>query len=146
MAGARSHGSRRGADRAGGGPGPAYLLSAGDSAHLLTQPDPAQLEHAMPSERSAGWRALNTSILAEFLLPKVWGMRDDEQAVRIVHHDPKTAVRLAQESGGTAVLMNPLAVDDVLLVAAHGERVPRKSTSFGPKPRTGLVLRTFTLD
>ena len=27
--------------------------------------------------------------------------------------------------------------------AAHGERVPRKSTSFGPKPRTGLVLRTF---
>jgi hypothetical protein len=21
--------------------------------------------------------------------------------------------------------------------------VPRKSTSFGPKPRTGLVLRTF---
>ncbi|AWS42383.1 DUF1015 domain-containing protein [Streptosporangium sp. 'caverna'] len=127
-------------------PGPAYLLSAGDSAHLLTQPDPAQLEHAMPSERSAGWRALNTSILAEFLLPKVWGMRDDEQAVRIVHHDPKTAVRLAQESGGTAVLMNPLAVDDVLLVAAHGERVPRKSTSFGPKPRTGLVLRTFTFD
>jgi uncharacterized protein (DUF1015 family) len=24
-----------------------------------------------------------------------------------------------------------------------GERVPRKSTSFGPKPRTGLVIRTF---
>jgi hypothetical protein len=28
-------------------------------------------------------------------------------------------------------------------IAAHGERVPRKSTSFGPKPRTGLVLRVF---
>ncbi|MER6829745.1 DUF1015 domain-containing protein [Streptosporangium sp. NPDC000563] len=124
--------------------GPAYLLSAGGSAHLLTDPDPDQLEHAMPSEHSAGWRALNTSILAEFLLPKVWGMRDDEQSVRVVHHDPEAAVRLARTSGGTAVLLRPLAVDEVLAVAAQGERVPRKSTSFGPKPRTGLVLRTLT--
>ena len=35
----------------------------------------------------------------------------------------------------------PLAA--VMDIAAHGEQVPRKSTSFGPKPRTGLVLRTF---
>nr|WP_230884540.1 DUF1015 domain-containing protein [Planomonospora sp. ID82291] len=124
--------------------GPAFLLSDGDSAHLLTDPDPCQLEHAMPADRSARWRALNTSVLAEFLLPKVWGMRDDEQRVRIVHHDPEAAVRLARECGGTAVLLNPLKVDDVLAVAAQGERVPRKSTSFGPKPRTGLILRLLT--
>ncbi|MER5644269.1 DUF1015 family protein [Streptosporangium sp. NPDC002524] len=124
--------------------GPAYLLSSGGLTHLLSDPDPDQLEHAMPSERSTRWRALNTSVLAEFLLPKVWGMRDDELSVRIVHHDPEAAVRLAQTSGGTAVLLRPLAVDDVLAVAAQGERVPRKSTSFGPKPRTGLVLRLLT--
>ncbi|MFF3439441.1 DUF1015 family protein [Streptosporangium sp. NPDC002721] len=124
--------------------GPAYLLSSGGLTHLLSDPDPDQLEYAMPSEHSARWRALNTSILAEFLLPKVWGMRDDEQSVRIVHHDPEAAVRLARASGGTAVLLRPLAVDEVLAVAAQGERVPRKSTSFGPKPRTGLVLRLLT--
>ncbi|WP_436759935.1 DUF1015 family protein [Streptosporangium sp. V21-05] len=124
--------------------GPAYLLSSGGLTHLLSDPDLDQLEHAMPSERSARWRALNTSVLAEFLLPKVWGMRDDELSVRIVHHDPEAAVRLARASGGTAVLLRPLAVDDVLAVAAQGERVPRKSTSFGPKPRTGLVLRLLT--
>lgn len=126
--------------------GPAYLLSAGGPAYLLIDPDPDQLDQAMPVHRSARWRALNTSVLAEFLLPKVWGMNDDEQSVRIVHHDPETAVRLARESGGTAVLLNPLTVDDVLAVAAQQERVPRKSTSFGPKPRTGLVLRTFAFD
>ncbi|WP_271218467.1 DUF1015 family protein [Streptosporangium carneum] len=125
--------------------GPAFLLSAGGAAHLLTDPDPEQLEHAMPTDRSSRWRSLNTAVLAEFLLPRIWGMRDDEQSVRIVHHDPAAAVRLARASGGTAVLLNPLAVDDVLTVAAQGERVPRKSTSFGPKPRTGLVLRTLTL-
>jgi len=41
------------------------------------------------------------------------------------------------------VLCPPLATADVYAVAAHGERVPRKSTSFAPKPRSGLVLRSF---
>ncbi|MEU7897867.1 DUF1015 domain-containing protein [Nonomuraea sp. NPDC049152] len=123
---------------------PAFLL-AGDSgtSHLLTDPDPLQLAHAMPTDRSDRWNSLNTSVLTEFVLPKVWGMQDDEQAVRIVHHDAHAAVRQAALSGGTAVILMPLAVDAVLAVAAEGERVPRKSTSFGPKPRTGLVLRTF---
>ena len=65
--------------------------------------------------------------------------------VQIVHHDPLAAIRLAGDSG-TAVLLNPLAAEDVLEIAALGERVPRKSTSFSPKPRTGLVLRTFATD
>ncbi|MEU9836148.1 DUF1015 domain-containing protein [Streptosporangium sp. NPDC048047] len=125
---------------------PAYLLSAGGTAHLLTDPNRERLERAMPADRSARWRALNTSILAEFLLPEIWGMPDEERSVRVVHHDAEAAVRLARDSGGTAVLMNPLEVDDVLAVASHRERVPRKSTSFGPKPRTGLVLRMFDLD
>jgi uncharacterized protein (DUF1015 family) len=37
--------------------------------------------------------------------------------------------------------MRPVTVGDVRTLAARGERMPRKSTSFGPKPRTGLVLR-----
>ncbi|MBB5784016.1 uncharacterized protein (DUF1015 family) [Nonomuraea jabiensis] len=125
---------------------PAFLLAGEGGTHLLTNPDPVQLARAMPPDHSDRWNSLNTSILTEFVLPKVWGMRDDEQAVRIVHHDTDAAVRLAIRTGGTAVLLKPLAVDDVLAVAAGGERVPRKSTSFGPKPRTGLVLRTFAID
>ena len=39
------------------------------------------------------------------------------------------------------MLLRPVDVSDVLALAAEGERMPRKSTSFGPKPRTGLVLR-----
>ncbi|MGW4966466.1 DUF1015 family protein [Nonomuraea sp. NPDC004186] len=125
---------------------PAFLLGGEGGTHLLTNPDPVQLARAMPPDHSERWNSLNTSVLTEFVLPKVWGMRDDEQAVRIVHHDTDAAVRLAIRTGGTAVLLKPLAVDDVLAVAAGGERVPRKSTSFGPKPRTGLVLRTFAID
>ncbi|MCK2216632.1 DUF1015 family protein [Actinomadura sp. ATCC 31491] len=127
-------------------PDPAFLLADETSAYLLTDPDPVQLARAMPADHSDRWNSLNTSILSEFILPKVWGMRDDEQAVRIVHHDVQAAVELATATGGTAVILKPLATEDVLAVAAGGERVPRKSTSFGPKPRTGLVLRTFAIN
>ncbi|WP_262379297.1 DUF1015 domain-containing protein [Nonomuraea sp. PA05] len=122
---------------------PAFLLAGEDGSHLLTDPDPVQFARAMPPDRSDRWNSLNTSVLSEFVLPVVWGMRDNDQTVRIVHHDTDAAVQLAIRTGGTAVLLKPLAIDDVLAVAAGGERVPRKSTSFGPKPRTGLVLRTF---
>ncbi|MEO3885020.1 DUF1015 domain-containing protein [Nonomuraea sp. B5E05] len=125
---------------------PAFLLAGESGAHLLTDPDPVQLAHAMPPDRSGRWNSLNTSVLSEFVMPKVWGMRDDERTVRIVHHDAWAAVRLAARSGGTAVILRPLKAEEVLAVAAGGERVPRKSTSFGPKPRTGLVLRTFAID
>ncbi len=126
--------------------GPAFVLAGDGPSHLLTNPDPMQVEHAMPADRSARWRAMDTSILSEFLLPKVWGISDDERQVLVVHHDPYAAVRLARQLSGTAVLLNPLATEDALAVAALGERVPRKSTSFSPKPRTGLVMRVFATD
>jgi hypothetical protein len=126
--------------------GPAFVLAGDGPSHLLTDPDPLQLNHAMPAGRSARWRSLDTSVLTAFLLPKVWGIEDSEQSVLVVHHDPLAAVRLARRHSGTAVLLNPLSIEDVLAVAAQGERVPRKSTSFGPKPRTGLVLRTFAAE
>jgi len=59
--------------------------------------------------------------------------------------DPVAAIRAAGEvPGTTAVLCTPMSAADVYEVAAQKRIVPRKSTSFGPKPRTGLVLRTFT--
>jgi uncharacterized protein (DUF1015 family) len=126
--------------------GSAFVLAGDGHAHLLTNPDPMQVEHAMPPGRSRRWKSLSTAVLSEFLLPRVWGMEDDERTVLVVHHDPLAAVRLARQHGGTAVLLRPLPAEDILAVASAGERVPRKSTSFGPKPRTGLVIRPFTPD
>jgi hypothetical protein len=39
------------------------------------------------------------------------------------------------------VLSKPITFGVVRDLASRGECVPRKSTSFTPKPRTGLVLR-----
>jgi uncharacterized protein (DUF1015 family) len=122
--------------------GPAFLVAGGDEVRLLTDPDPVQVDAAMPG-RSPSWRALAASVLQELLIARIWGMSDGEPDVRIVHNDAAAAVAEADRTGGTAVICSPMSTWDVYAVAARGERVPRKSTSFGPKPRTGLVIRTF---
>jgi uncharacterized protein (DUF1015 family) len=123
--------------------GMAFVVAGGGEAHLLTDPDPLAAEAAMPAGRSARWRRLSASVLQELLLARLWGIRDAEGTVQ-VHHDAALALRaVARPSGGVAVICPPLSATDVREVAAHGERVPRKSTSFAPKPRTGLVMRSF---
>ena len=127
---------------AAGRDGPAFLLAGEPGFRLLTGPDPAQLAAAMPAEASPRWRALDASVLQELLLARLWSIKDNERDV-LISHDAGEAVRMAREGGGTAVICNPMPLTAVMEVAGHGECVPRKSTSFGPKPRTGLVLRTF---
>jgi uncharacterized protein (DUF1015 family) len=144
---------------AAGQEGPAFLLAGGPVFRLLTHPDPVQLAASMPAGASAPWQTLDASVMQQLLLGHVWGVTDSERDV-LIDHDAADAVLAvsgdttatdvaerpagaAPASGGTAVISNPASFEVVAQIAAHGERVPRKSTSFGPKPRTGLVLRTF---
>jgi uncharacterized protein (DUF1015 family) len=128
---------------AAGREGTAFLL-AGDSGYrLLSQADPVQVAASMPAGRSAPWQSLDASVLQQLLLGRLWGIADSESDV-LIYHDAAEAVRaVSAGTGGTAVISNPISFEAVIQIAADGERVPRKSTSFGPKPRTGLVLRTF---
>ncbi len=125
------------------GTGPAFVLAGNGSAYLLSHPDPDQAAAAMPAGQSQQWRALPAAVLQELLISRIWGLTDDDRTVKVVHHDAAAAVRTAEASSGTAVLCSPMSPAQVYGVAARGEKVPRKSTSFAPKPRTGLVLRMF---
>jgi uncharacterized protein (DUF1015 family) len=144
---------------AAGREGPAFLLAGGPVFRLLSHPDPVQLAASMPAGTSAPWQKLSASVMQQLLLGRVWGVADSEHDV-LIDHDAADAVLAvsgdatatdiaergagaAPAAGGTAVICNPASFEAVIGIAAEGERVPRKSTSFGPKPRTGLVLRTF---
>ncbi len=128
-------------DFGGDAPGrPRLLLSDGERHVVLSEPDAALLAASMPSQVSDEWRRLAASLLCEFVLPKLIGVPDTDPRVAY-HHSRDDAIRRAQETGGVALLLPSAALSDVLTLAARGERMPRKSTSFGPKPRTGLLMR-----
>jgi uncharacterized protein (DUF1015 family) len=132
---------------AAGREGTAFLLAGGSAAApgfwLLSQPDPVQVAASMPAGASAPWRCLDASVMQQLLMGRLWGIADSERDV-LINHDAADAVRAATSAEATAVICNPPSFESVIQIAAQGERVPRKSTSFGPKPRTGLVLRTFS--
>lgn len=125
-----------------GAHGPAFLLVSGDGGtlRLLTDPDAGRLAAALPTERSAAWKRLDVTVLHHYLVADLWSLVDDVDTVRY-EHDVRDAVKAAAATAGTAVLLNSTPITAVTDVAAGGERMPRKSTLFTPKPRTGLVLR-----
>jgi uncharacterized protein (DUF1015 family) len=125
-----------------GAHGPAFLLASGDGGelYLVSEPDPAQLAAAVPAGRSAAWAALDVSILHAFVVAVLWRLPDDVEHLGF-DHDVEGALAAARRSQGTAILLNPTPVEAVATVAGAGERMPRKSTLFTPKPASGLVLR-----
>lgn len=122
--------------------GPAFVLSDGRRWVLLTDPDQAALDAAVPADRSPAWRGLDVTVAHRLLVDRLWRLHDHEDVVGF-RHDVPAALAAAREAGGTALLLNPTPVEAVVQVAAAGDRMPRKSTLFTPKPRTGLLIRAY---
>jgi hypothetical protein len=78
------------------------------------------------------------SLLHEVLLP-AWGVPADEITF---HHALGDAIALAGPARAAVELVAP-RMDQVLRSAARGAVLPQKATSFGPKPRVGLLFRTL---
>ncbi|MGY1696652.1 DUF1015 domain-containing protein [Geodermatophilus sp. SYSU D00814] len=115
------------------------LLTDGRQLLSLSDPTP-EVRATVPAEAPPSWRSLDVVLATTGLLGGLWGRPDDPGSV-LVAHDVAEAVRLAGARAGVAVLLRPPSPADVAAVARAGARMPRKSTLFVPKPRTGLVLR-----
>ncbi|WP_404868561.1 DUF1015 family protein [Kitasatospora griseola] len=123
----------------------AFVLTAGDDRYLLlTGPDEATLEATVRTDRPEEWRRLDATVLHATLLDRTWHVPDSPEHIGYLH-SAEAAVREAARTGGTAVLLHPVEERVVRRLAEQGVTMPRKSTSFGPKPATGLVLRSLEL-
>ncbi|MFD7533273.1 DUF1015 family protein [Streptomyces sp. NPDC059849] len=125
--------------------GNAFLLAGDGGFHLVDRPDPALLSRAIPADRPAAWQTLDATVLHSALLDHIWRIPDAPEHIAYIH-DTAAAVEQAERHGATAVLMHPVREEVVRDLARQGVTMPRKSTSFGPKPATGLVLRSLDLD
>jgi uncharacterized protein (DUF1015 family) len=107
----------------------------------------------VPSESTAGfvlsdgrtWAVLSTvrhhevdaAVLHEELFP-AWNVTEEQVGY---HHSLDQALHTTARQPGVVIGVRPPELDQVMASAARGARLPRKSTSFTPKPRMGLVLR-----
>lgn len=122
--------------------GNAFLLAGDGRFHLVDRPEEQLVARTVRADRPAAWRALDATVLHSTLLDDVWRIPDAPEHIAYIH-DSAAAVEQAERHDATAVLMHPVSEDVVRDLARQGVTMPRKSTSFGPKPATGLVLRSL---
>jgi hypothetical protein len=121
----------------GGGEPVLALCLHGGRALLLRARDPAALDGNMPPERSPRWRALPTALLDHAVLPAL-GIDEEPE----LHSDLPAALAEVQASAGAGLfVLPPTDTATVLALAEAREPMPPKTTSFQPKPRTGLIMR-----
>ncbi|KOG49073.1 SpoOJ or ParA or ParB or repB family protein [Streptomyces virginiae] len=120
--------------------GNAFILAGDGAFHLVTDPDLALLDRTVRHDRPEAWRRLDATVLHATLLDSLWNVPDAPDQITYIH-DAASTVEMAERHGGTAVLLHPVREEVVRDLARQGVTMPRKSTSFGPKPATGLVLR-----
>lgn len=121
-------------------PETAFVLADRDHRVLLRVNDPTLVDGMFDAGRSPVWKRLDAAVLTDVLLSRLWNVDDADQRVGY-HHAHSDALQAARRTDGTAVLVRPPTLADVGNVAASGVSMPRKSTSFGPKPWTGLLMR-----
>lgn len=87
--------------------------------------------------RTARTSEVDAAVLHEVLLP-AWGVAEEQVGY---HHSLDQALQTTARQPGIVAAVHPPSVAQVMASAARGVRMPRKSTSFAPKPRMGLVMR-----
>ena len=127
-----------------------WILSDGSAASAMLARDPSSCVltdgrqwmgvPGMPPGESAVVPAVErlavSRLHAEWV--EAWGCA--EAGIEYVH-DADTAQMRVRRDGGLGVLLPTLSLDIVFAAARAGAVLPRKATSFAPKPRIGLLMR-----
>jgi uncharacterized protein (DUF1015 family) len=82
-------------------------------------------------------REVDAAVLHETLFP-AWNVAEEQVGY---HHSLDQALHATNRAAGLVVAVRPPSLAQVMATAARGIRMPRKSTSFSPKPRMGVVMR-----
>lgn len=93
--------------------------------------------HAWAVLRVPRTHPVDAGVLHGSLLP-AWHVSEEQVGY---HHSLDQALHATSRTPGLVVAVRPPTLSAVMAAAARGIRLPRKSTSFSPKPRMGVVMR-----
>ncbi|HEX8080976.1 MAG TPA: DUF1015 domain-containing protein [Jatrophihabitans sp.] len=120
----------------------AVVLAHDDEAVLVSRLSSEIQRQALGEAAGTALGELDITVLHRVLVEQVWQLSDTVDNVGYAH-SVSEALADASHAGNTAVLVRATPVQAVAAVAAAGERMPRKSTLFTPKPASGAVIRRF---
>ena len=110
---------------------------------LLDMSDFAAAGQMMPCFHSELYNRLDVSIVDHVILEKMIGMTGEHEETALDFNHDKTDVinRVLNHEYQLAFFLGPVKADVIRAIADAGDRMPRKSTYFYPKPPSGLVFR-----
>ena len=112
--------------------------------YLLTLRDEEAYEELVDQPYSSTWKLLDVNILNTLVLEKILGITESQLAdgknLTYTKDLDDAIERTRRAEFQVALALNPSALGDVIAIAENGERMPRKSTHFYPKPVSGLVF------
>jgi uncharacterized protein (DUF1015 family) len=126
----------------GSGPQAVAFHSPAADGYFLVRPKSPDILDRLEPDHSPAWRRLGLAFLHAYMLNKVitpklcGGAEPAPQYVK----SAAQAVNLADESQGTAFLMQPTTMEELRAVCNAGDLMPHKSTYFYPKLASGLVI------
>jgi uncharacterized protein (DUF1015 family) len=108
-----------------------------DRGLALAVPRPEARAAALAGEHPAV-ADTDTAVVEALVMPRL------DQATWQYRHDAQTVAELVDKGVvSAAILCRPVSVAQTRAAAVDRVRMPQKTTFFSPKPRTGMVFRTF---
>ena len=120
------------------------LIAGMNRYFLITLKDAEAYEEMVEIDASSTWKTLDVNILNTLILNRIVGITEQELAAQVNVDYIKDldegleAVRAGHAQ--VALILNRTRPEDIFTVADAGEKMPRKSTYFYPKPPSGLVF------
>ncbi|MHC4155027.1 MAG: DUF1015 domain-containing protein [Planctomycetota bacterium] len=126
----------------------AFGVYGGDGSFYVAVLKNTQAMDTAASEKSAAWRSLDVSVLHTLILEQLLGIGEkllaEGRHVEYVKDNSRAIDELVAkvEAGQKQAVffMSPTKVEQIQMVAEHGERMPQKSTYFFPKVHSGLTI------
>jgi uncharacterized protein (DUF1015 family) len=114
-----------------------------DSLLLLELKDPVTAGKMVPYFHSELYKSLDVSIVDHIILEEILALTSDreESSLAFNHSTTGTMNDILSHKYQLAFFLGPVKTETIKEIADIGDRMPRKSTYFYPKPPSGLVFR-----
>jgi uncharacterized protein (DUF1015 family) len=121
-----------------------------DPRYLILRLKNKRIMQRLAPDVSAPLRELDVNTLHLLILEHILGMTPEQQvsgdAIRYSQDDEAVLQALEKEEYQAAFILNATKAEEILTIAAGGEKMPQKSTYFYPKVPSGLIVNKIDPD